>query len=96
MWDCDAAGDICDELRAEMSEPSVDTAGIKGTDSGTVFASMLFVSFPIEISVTAIGLLSVDRFACQWFRQAPDDPAGVRATHYFAALKTSPRRAGGA
>lgn len=38
----------------------VDTAGIKGTDPGMVFASMLFLSLPmIAISVTAIALLSV-------------------------------------
>ena len=38
----------------------IDTAGIKGTDPGMVFASVLFVSVPmIAISVTAIGLLSV-------------------------------------
>lgn len=38
----------------------IDTAGIKGTDPGMVFVSMLFVSLPmIAISVTAIGLLSV-------------------------------------
>ncbi|MGS2615637.1 hypothetical protein ACVCAH_14100 [Micromonospora sp. LZ34] len=38
----------------------IDTAGIKGTDPGMVFVSMLFVGLPmIAISVTAIGLLSV-------------------------------------
>ncbi|RZU75944.1 hypothetical protein EV384_4524 [Micromonospora kangleipakensis] len=38
----------------------VDTRGLKGTDPGMVFASILFVSLPmVAISVTAIGLLSV-------------------------------------
>jgi hypothetical protein len=38
----------------------VDTAGIKGTDPGMVFVSMLLVSVPmVAISVIAIGLLSV-------------------------------------